>query len=55
MPHRPADGRAHRIRGRAQRLAEAMVADPGPALRSLHERILRQDSELLPVPVVAVR
>ncbi|MET9835972.1 BTAD domain-containing putative transcriptional regulator [Streptomyces sp. NPDC006385] len=34
------------------RLADALGADPGPALRSLHARILRQDPELLPpVPV----
>jgi DNA-binding SARP family transcriptional activator len=37
-----------------QRLAEAMGADPGPALRSLHERILRQDPALLPLPAIAV-
>ncbi|MEV0321171.1 AfsR/SARP family transcriptional regulator [Streptomyces sp. NPDC050658] len=30
-----------------RRIAEAMGADPGPALRALHERILRQDPELL--------
>ncbi|MFG2648232.1 BTAD domain-containing putative transcriptional regulator [Streptomyces sp. NPDC048436] len=39
------------------RIAEAMGADPGPALRSLHARILRQDPELLatraPAPVPA--
>lgn len=29
------------------RIADAMGADPGPALRSLHERMLRQDPELL--------
>ncbi|TGB03351.1 BTAD domain-containing putative transcriptional regulator [Streptomyces sp. MZ04] len=29
------------------RIAEAMGADPGPALRSLHERMLRQDPALL--------
>nr|WP_308368710.1 BTAD domain-containing putative transcriptional regulator [Streptomyces sp. ISL-36] len=29
------------------RIAEAMGADPGPALRTLHERILRQDPALL--------
>ncbi|MFF4521076.1 AfsR/SARP family transcriptional regulator [Streptomyces bluensis] len=37
-----------------QRLAEALGADPGPALRSLHARILRQDPGLMapsPVPV----
>ncbi|WP_328369587.1 AfsR/SARP family transcriptional regulator [Streptomyces sp. NBC_00457] len=38
-----------------QRLAEAMGADPGPALRSLHERILRQDPALLPLPAVALQ
>ncbi|MFI6206191.1 BTAD domain-containing putative transcriptional regulator [Streptomyces sp. NPDC051041] len=37
-----------------RRLAEAMGADPGPALRSLHARILRQDPALLPTPPVAV-
>jgi DNA-binding SARP family transcriptional activator len=36
--------------GARQRLAEAMGADPGPALRSLHARVLRQDPELLPSP-----
>lgn len=36
--------------GARQRLAEAMGADPGPALRSLHTRVLRQDPELLPSP-----
>ncbi|WP_411147944.1 AfsR/SARP family transcriptional regulator [Streptomyces sp. A30] len=35
-----------------QRLAEALGADPGPALRSLHARILRQDPVLLPSPPV---
>ncbi|MGW5860561.1 AfsR/SARP family transcriptional regulator [Streptomyces sp. NPDC055239] len=40
------------------RIADAMGADPGPALRPLHERILRQDPELLttartPAPVSA--
>lgn len=39
------------------RIADAMGADPGPALRSLHERMLRQDPELLatraPAPVSA--
>ncbi|GGZ35744.1 AfsR/SARP family transcriptional regulator [Streptomyces poonensis] len=36
-----------------RRLAEALGTDPGPALRSLHARILRQDPALLaePVPV----
>ncbi|MFH8486822.1 AfsR/SARP family transcriptional regulator [Streptomyces longisporoflavus] len=29
------------------RIADAMGADPGPALRSLHERMLRQDPQLL--------
>ncbi|MGB8939136.1 MAG: BTAD domain-containing putative transcriptional regulator [Streptomyces sp.] len=29
------------------RIADAMGADPGPALRSLHERMLRQDPKLL--------
>ncbi|GAA2429884.1 AfsR/SARP family transcriptional regulator [Streptomyces glaucus] len=37
-----------------RRLAEAMGTDPGPALRSLHARILRQDPALLPTPPVAV-
>ncbi|MFJ2236626.1 BTAD domain-containing putative transcriptional regulator [Streptomyces sp. NPDC087859] len=40
--------------GARQRLAEAMGADPGPALRSLHARVLRQDPELLPSPSPAV-
>ncbi|MFP3989809.1 BTAD domain-containing putative transcriptional regulator [Streptomyces sp. E11-3] len=30
------------------RIAEAMGADPGPALRALHQRVLRQDPALLP-------
>lgn len=30
-----------------RRIAEAMGADPGPALRSLHRRVLRQDPALL--------
>ncbi|MFE6162736.1 BTAD domain-containing putative transcriptional regulator [Streptomyces sp. NPDC056486] len=30
-----------------RRIADAMGADPGPALRSLHERMLRQDPALL--------
>ncbi|MEE1829524.1 AfsR/SARP family transcriptional regulator [Streptomyces sp. SP17KL33] len=34
-----------------RRLAEALGTDPGPALRSLHARILRQDPALLPMPV----
>ncbi|WP_327358373.1 AfsR/SARP family transcriptional regulator [Streptomyces sp. NBC_01304] len=29
------------------RIADAMGADPGPALRALHERVLRQDPALL--------
>lgn len=33
-----------------QRLADTLGTDPGPALRSLHARILRQDPRLLPVP-----
>lgn len=41
-----------------RRIADAMGADPGPALRSLHERMLRQDPELLatrtPAPVTPV-
>lgn len=39
--------------GVRQRLAEAVGADPGPALRSLHARILRQDPEPLG-PLTAV-
>ncbi|MER7055045.1 MULTISPECIES: AfsR/SARP family transcriptional regulator [unclassified Streptomyces] len=35
-----------------QRLAEAMGSDPGPGLRSLHARVLRQDLALLPPPRV---
>ncbi|MFJ7770049.1 BTAD domain-containing putative transcriptional regulator [Streptomyces sp. NPDC097107] len=31
-----------------QRLAEAMGADPGPGLRSLHVRVLRQDRASAP-------
>jgi DNA-binding SARP family transcriptional activator len=50
---RPSDALAA-YEGARQRLAEAMGADPGPALRSLHARILRQDPELLPLPPVAV-
>lgn len=30
------------------RIAEAMGADPGPALRALHQRLLRQDPALSP-------
>jgi DNA-binding SARP family transcriptional activator len=37
-----------------RRLADALGADPGPALRSLHARVLRQDPELLPSPPVPV-
>lgn len=37
-----------------QRLAEALGADPGPPLRSLHARMLRQDPALLPRPAVPV-
>ncbi|MFI1728027.1 BTAD domain-containing putative transcriptional regulator [Streptomyces acidicola] len=37
-----------------QRLAEAPGADPGPALRSLHARILRQDPALMAPPPVPV-
>jgi DNA-binding SARP family transcriptional activator len=40
--------------GARQRLAEAMGVDPGPALRSLHARVLRQDPELLPSPALPV-
>ncbi|MET9778862.1 AfsR/SARP family transcriptional regulator [Streptomyces sp. NPDC006367] len=47
---RPADALAA-YEGVRQRLAEAMGADPGPALRSLHARVLRQDAALLPAPV----
>ncbi|MGW0812935.1 AfsR/SARP family transcriptional regulator [Streptomyces viridiviolaceus] len=49
---RPSDALAAYESAR-QRLAEAMGADPGPALRSLHARILRQDPALLPRPRVA--
>ncbi|MFF6813049.1 BTAD domain-containing putative transcriptional regulator [Streptomyces sp. NPDC012403] len=35
-----------------RRLTEAMGADPGPGLRSLHARVLRQDPALLPSPPV---
>ncbi|ANS63361.1 afsR [Streptomyces lincolnensis] len=47
---RPADALAAYEAAR-RRLAGAMGTDPGPALRSLHERILRQDPALLPLPV----
>ncbi|MEU6354581.1 BTAD domain-containing putative transcriptional regulator [Streptomyces sp. NPDC047072] len=40
--------------GVRRRLAESMGADPGPALRSLHGRVLRQDPELLPSPAMPV-
>ncbi|MBD0419108.1 AfsR/SARP family transcriptional regulator, partial [Streptomyces sp. TRM S81-3] len=43
---RPADALAAYEAVR-RRLAEAMGADPGPALRSLHARILHQDPALL--------
>lgn len=49
---RPTDAlRANEAAG--HRLAEILGADPGPALRALHTRILRQDPQLLPstVPV----
>ncbi len=46
---RPADALTA-YEGVRHRLAEAMGADPGPALRSLHTRILRQDTELMPAP-----
>ncbi|MGX1882913.1 AfsR/SARP family transcriptional regulator [Streptomyces sp. NPDC055287] len=36
-----------------RRIAGAMGADPGPALRSLHQRVLRQDPALLPGAVLA--
>ncbi|MER6996118.1 BTAD domain-containing putative transcriptional regulator [Streptomyces sp. NPDC000410] len=34
-------------------IADAMGADPGPALRALHQRVLRQDPALLPPAVSA--
>lgn len=37
-----------------RRLADAMGVDPGPGLRSLHARVLRQDPALLPGPPVPV-
>ncbi|MFJ9587481.1 AfsR/SARP family transcriptional regulator [Streptomyces acidicola] len=37
-----------------QRLREALGADPGPALRSLDARILRQDPALMAPPPVPV-
>ncbi|MDQ1021585.1 AfsR/SARP family transcriptional regulator [Streptomyces afghaniensis] len=37
-----------------RRLADAMGADPGPGLRALHARVLRQDPALLPGPPVPV-
>ncbi|WP_158102445.1 AfsR/SARP family transcriptional regulator [Streptomyces africanus] len=37
-----------------RRLAHAMGADPGPGLRALHARVLRQDPALLPGPPVPV-
>jgi DNA-binding SARP family transcriptional activator len=36
-----------------RRIAEETGSDPGPALRALHERILRQDPALLPDSVLA--
>jgi DNA-binding SARP family transcriptional activator len=48
---RPADALAVYEETR-RRLAEAMGADPGPGLRSLHARVLRQDPALLPSPPV---
>ncbi|MGW0337105.1 AfsR/SARP family transcriptional regulator [Streptomyces sp. NPDC003011] len=38
--------------GARRRLAEALGADPGPALRALHQRVLRQDPALLPAPAL---
>ncbi|MDT0347192.1 AfsR/SARP family transcriptional regulator [Streptomyces litchfieldiae] len=35
-----------------RRIAEEMGSDPGPALRALHERVLRQDPALLPESVL---
>ncbi|MEV6109657.1 AfsR/SARP family transcriptional regulator [Streptomyces sp. NPDC051940] len=35
------------------RIADQLGADPGPALRALHERVLRQDPALLARPVQA--
>ncbi|MEU6594142.1 AfsR/SARP family transcriptional regulator [Streptomyces sp. NPDC046881] len=46
---RPADALAAYEAAR-QRLSEALGADPGPILRDLHTRILRQDVTLLPAP-----
>ncbi|MEU0247972.1 AfsR/SARP family transcriptional regulator [Streptomyces sp. NPDC006235] len=37
-----------------RRLADAMGADPGPGLRALHARVLRQDPALLPGSPVPV-
>ncbi|MFH8935321.1 AfsR/SARP family transcriptional regulator [Streptomyces griseosporeus] len=48
---RPADALAAYEAAR-QRLSEAMGADPGPVLRDLHTRVLRQDVTLLPPPAV---
>ncbi len=50
---RPADALAVYEKAR-QRLAEALGTDPGPALRSLHTRVLRQDPALLPAPPLPV-
>lgn len=36
-----------------RRIADATGADPGPALRELHQRMLRQDDALLPGAVAA--
>ncbi|WP_165986181.1 BTAD domain-containing putative transcriptional regulator [Streptomyces sp. YIM 98790] len=36
-----------------RRYAEELGCDPGPALRALHQRILRQDPALLPAPAAA--
>ncbi|WP_051717951.1 AfsR/SARP family transcriptional regulator [Streptomyces megasporus] len=36
-----------------RRIAEEMGAEPGPALRDLHERILRQDPSLMPTSALA--
>ncbi|MGI5151567.1 BTAD domain-containing putative transcriptional regulator [Plantactinospora sp. CA-294935] len=49
---RQADALAH-YRTLRDRLVDDVGCDPGPALRLLHQRILRQDPELAPIGAIA--